>query len=61
MAKKKDVYTEIPVEEMEREGSPNSAKTNPAEDDLEERFDKDFWLKVKCVIFVCCSCIAESE
>ena len=51
MAKKKDVYTEIPVEEME--GSPNSAEKNRVDDELEERFDVDFWLKVKCVIFVC--------
>jgi len=49
MAKKKDVYTEIPVEEMEMEGSPNSAEANQVEDELEERFDKDFWLKVKCL------------
>ena len=58
MAKKKDVYTEIPVQEMEIEGSPTSAEANQAEDELEERFDKDFWLKVKCLIIICCSCAA---
>jgi len=58
MAKKKDVYTEIPVEEMDPEESSNSAEPNQAEDKLEERFDKDFWLKVNCLVFVCCFCVA---
>lgn len=48
MAKKNDVYTEIPIKEMEMEGSPSSAEANQVEDELEDRFDNDFWLKVKC-------------
>ena len=56
MAKKKDIYLEISAEELE--GSSNSVKVNLVEDELEERFDKDFWVKVKCLIFVCCSCVA---
>lgn len=48
MAKKKDTYTVIPVEEREMEERPNSTgAANQAEDELEERFDKDFWMKVK--------------
>ena len=47
MAKKKDEYLVIPVEEkeMEEKGSPTDAP-NRAEDELEEKFDKAFWLKV---------------
>lgn len=47
MAKKKDEYLVIPVEEkeMEEKGSPTDAP-NQAEDELEEKFDKAFWLKV---------------
>ena len=48
MAKSKEAYTVIPVEEKEMEERPNSTEANQAEDELEERFDKDFWLKVKC-------------
>lgn len=48
MAKKKEDYTVIPVEEKEMEEKPNSTEANQPEDELEERFDKDFWLKVKC-------------
>lgn len=47
MAKKKEAYTVIPVEEKEMEERPNSTEAKQAEDELEERFDKDFWLKVK--------------
>ena len=49
MSKKKDEYLVIPVEEreMEERQSPNEA-TDQAEDELEEKFDKDFWLKVQC-------------
>ena len=48
MAKKKDTYTVIPVEEREMEERTNSTgAANQAEDELEERFDKDFWMKVK--------------
>lgn len=47
MAKKKEAYTVIPVEEKEMEERPNSAEAKQAEDELEETFDKDFWLKVK--------------
>ena len=47
MAKKKDEYLVIPVEEkeMEEKSSPTDAP-NQAEDELEEKFDKVFWLKV---------------
>lgn len=49
MAKKKDAYTVIPVEEKEMEEKQNAAEaTDQAEDELEEKFDKDFWMKVKC-------------
>lgn len=48
MAKTKEAYTAIPVEEREMEERPNLAEANRAEDELEERFDKDFWLKVEC-------------
>lgn len=52
MAKKKDIYMEIPVEEMEMKGSPSLTKANQVEDELEERFDVHFWLKVKCLTFM---------
>lgn len=58
MAKNKEAYTAIPVEEKEMEERPNLAEANRAEDELEERFDKDFWLKVESLTFVCCSCVA---
>lgn len=47
MAKKKDEYLVIPVEEkeMDERQSPNES-TDPAEEELEEKFDKEFWLKV---------------
>ena len=47
MAKKKDEYLVIPVEEkeMEEKNSPTDVP-NQAEDELEEKFDKVFWLKV---------------
>lgn len=47
MAKKKDEYLVIPVEEkeMEEKSSPTDVP-NQAEDELEEKFDKAFWLKV---------------
>lgn len=47
MAKKKDEYLVIPVEEkeMEERQRPNEA-TDHAEDELEDKFDKEFWLKV---------------
>ena len=49
MAKTKEAYTVIPVEEKEMEERRNSTEANQVEDELEERFDKDFWLKVqKC-------------
>lgn len=49
MAKKKDAYTVIPVEEKEMEEKQNAAEAaDQAEDELEEKFDKDFWMKVKC-------------
>lgn len=45
---KKDAYTVIPVEEKEMEERPNATEaTDQAEDELEEKFDKDFWLKVR--------------
>lgn len=47
MAKSKEAYTVIPVEEKEMEERPNSTEANQAEDELEERFDKGFWLKVQ--------------
>ena len=50
MAKKKDAYTVIPVnvEEKEMEERPPATQTTDrAEDELEERFDKEFWLKVR--------------
>lgn len=47
MDKKKDEYLVIPVEEkeMEEKSSPTDVP-NQAEDELEEKFDKAFWLKV---------------
>lgn len=47
MAKKKDEYLVIPVEEkeMEERQRPNEAADH-AEDELEDIFDKEFWLKV---------------
>lgn len=48
MATKKDAYTVIPVEEKEMEQRKNAAEgTDQTEDELEEKFDKDFWMKVK--------------
>lgn len=47
MSKKQDAYTVIPVEEREMGERPNATATDQAEDEMEERFDKDFWLKVK--------------
>ena len=47
MAKKRDEYLVIPVEEKEMENrrSPSDS-TDRADDDIEVKFDKDFWLKV---------------
>ena len=47
MAKKKDEYLVIPVEEkeMEERQRPNEVSDH-AEDELEDKFDKEFWLKV---------------
>lgn len=53
MAKTKEAYTVIPVEEKEMEERPNSTEANQAEDELKERFDKDFWLKVKLIFDLC--------
>lgn len=52
MSKKKEEYLVIPVEEQEMQAreSPNEAADPTKEEELEERFDKDFWLKVKCMI-----------
>ena len=54
MAKKKDEYLVIPVEEkeMEEKNSPTDVP-NQAEDELEEKFDKVFWLKVWRYIHLC--------
>lgn len=51
MSKKKEEYLVIPVEEQEMQAreSPNEAADPTKEEELEERFDKDFWLKVKCI------------
>ena len=60
MANKKEAYTSIPVEEREMEETPNPTETNQAEDELEERFDKDFWLKVnqlKSMFYLLISCL----
>ncbi|XP_027051176.1 uncharacterized protein LOC113678493, partial [Pocillopora damicornis] len=50
MAKKKDAYTVIPVNVEEKEMEemqPVTDKTDQAEDEMEERFDKEFWLMVQ--------------
>ncbi|PFX32144.1 Transient receptor potential cation channel subfamily V member 4 [Stylophora pistillata] len=50
MAKSKDAYTVIPVDVEEKEmeeKQPATDKTDQAEDELEERFDKEFWLMVQ--------------
>ncbi|XP_068676221.1 transient receptor potential cation channel subfamily A member 1-like [Montipora foliosa] len=48
MAKKRDEYLVIPVEEKEMENrrSPSDS-TDRADDDIEVKFNKDFWLKVQ--------------
>ena len=59
MSKKKESYTVIPVEEKEMEERQNGAEeTDQVEQELEEKFDKDFWLKasyqsLKLKIFDC--------
>ena len=57
MAKKKDAYTVIPVNVEEKEMEemqPVTDKTDQAEDEMEERFDKEFWLMVRIckIVFV---------
>lgn len=47
MDAEKDKYLVIPVEEKEMENiSPVSESTDRADDEIEVKFDKDFWLKV---------------
>ena len=57
MAKSKDAYTVIPVDVEEKEmeeKQPATDKTDQAQDELEERFDKEFWLMVRIckVVFI---------
>jgi len=55
MAKKKDEYLVIPVEEkeMEERQSPKKA-SDQASDEMEEKFDKEFWMKVSIPRFDSC-------
>ena len=53
MAKKKDEYLVIPVEEKEMEEKSSATDVpNQAEDELEEKFDKAFWLKVWVFLYI---------
>ena len=46
MDAKKDEYLVIPVEEREMENRNSDSESTDRDDEIEMKFDKDFWLKV---------------
>lgn len=46
MEAKKDEYLVIPVEEREMENRNSGSESTDRDDEIEVKFDKDFWLKV---------------